>query len=164
MIRDVRRYYLECPECQKAGRPLPPRAPMVTMPIILVPCERLACDLVGPLVRSKSGYKYILSVICVGTKYPYFVPLKRVDALTMAEGLMEVLAHTGIPKDLLTDRGTVFMDTVMRETCRLLGIDKIQTPPYHPESKGVLEHWHRDLKQMLKKHPNCKDEWDKLLK
>lgn len=164
MIRDVRRYCSQCPECQKAGRPLPPRAPMVTMPIISVPYERLACDLVGPLVRSKSGYKYILSVICVGTRYPYCVPLKRVDALTVAEGLMEVLSHTGIPKELLTDRGTVFTGKVMRETCRLLGVDKIQTSPYHPESNGVLERWHRDLKLMLRKHPNCKDEWDKLLK
>ena len=77
---------------------------------------------------------------------------------------MEVLAHTGIPTELLTDRGTVFTGKVMRETCRLLGIDKIQTSHYHPESNGVLERWHRDLKQMLRKHPNCKDEWDKLLK
>ena len=75
----------------------------------------------------------------------------------MAEGLMEVLAHTGIPKELLTDRGTVFTGKVMRETCRLY---KIQTSPYHPESNGVLERWHRDLKQMSRKHPNCKDEWD----
>ena len=54
MIRDVRRYCRSCPECQKAGRPLPPRVPMVQMPIISVPYGRLACDLVGPLPRTKN--------------------------------------------------------------------------------------------------------------
>ena len=66
------------------------------MLIISVPYERLACDLVGPLPRTKTGFKYILTAICVGTRYPYCVPLKRVDAVSVAEGLLEVLAHTGI--------------------------------------------------------------------
>ena len=76
MIRDVRIYCRSCPECQKAGRPLPPRVPMVQMPIISLPYERLACDLVGPLPRTKTGIKYILTAICVGPHYPCCVPLK----------------------------------------------------------------------------------------
>ena len=39
------------------------KAPMATTPIISVPYERLACDLVGPLPRTKRGFKYILTVI-----------------------------------------------------------------------------------------------------
>ena len=53
--------------------------------------------------------------MCMGTRYPYCVPLKRVDAMSVAEGLMEVLSHTGIPVELLTDQGAVFMGRVCRE-------------------------------------------------
>ena len=41
------------------------------------------------------------------------------DATTVAEGLMDV-THTGVPKELLTDQGTVFTGKVMKETCRLI--------------------------------------------
>ena len=64
MIRDVRRYCRSCPKCQKVGRPLPPRVPMVLMPIISVPYERLPCDLLELLPRTKTGFKFILTVIC----------------------------------------------------------------------------------------------------
>ena len=151
MIRDVRRYCRSCPECQKAGRPLP-GVPMVQMPIISVSYERLACDLMGSLPRTKTGFKYILTAIC------------RVDAVSVAEGLMEVLAHTGIPKELLSDQETVFMGKVMKETCRLLNINKLKMTPYHPQSNGILERWHRDLKGVLRKQENQREEWDKLLK
>ena len=86
---------------------------MVQMPIISVPFERLACDLVGSLPRTKTGFKYILTVICVSAHYPSFVSVKREDAISVAEGLMEVLAHTGIPKELLSDQGTVFMEDLL---------------------------------------------------
>ena len=71
---------------------------------------------------------------------------------------MEVLAHTGIPKELLSDQGTVFMGKVMKETCRLLNINKLQTTPYHPQSNGILERWHMDLKGMLRKQENQQEE------
>ena len=87
---DVKRYCVACPDCQRAGRVLQPRVPMVETPIISTPYSRLACDLVGPLTRTKAGHKYLLMVMCVGTRFPYAIPLKRVDAETVAEGLAEV--------------------------------------------------------------------------
>ena len=77
------------------------------------------------------------------------MPLKRIDAVSVAEGLMKVLTHTGIPKELLSVQGTVFTGVVMKETCHLLNINKLQTTPYHPQSNGILERWHRDHKGML---------------
>ena len=103
MRRDARSYCSSCPVCHKAGRPLQPKVPMVQTPIISVPYQRLACDLVGLLPRTSAGHRYILTVMCLGTRFPYCVPIKRVDAITVAEGLMEVIAHTGIPLELLSD-------------------------------------------------------------
>ena len=161
---EVKRYCAACPDCQRAGRALQPRVPMVETPIILTPYQRLACDLVGPLTRTKSGHKYILTVMCVGTRFPYVVPLKRVDAVTVAEGLTEVISHTGIPKELLTDQGSVFTGKLTKQVCELLSIKHLKTTAYHPQSNGILERWHGALKGMLRKLGGVEREWDCLLK
>ena len=102
---EVKRYCAACPDCQRVGRALQPRVPMVETPIISTPYQRLACDLVGPLTRTKSGHKYIWTVMCVGTRFPYVVPLKRVVAVTVAEGLTEVNPTREFPRNCLLTRG-----------------------------------------------------------
>ena len=140
--KDVKAYCSACLECQKTGRQLKPKAPLMVTPIISVPYQCLACDLVGPLNRTKSGFRYILTVMCLGTRYPYAIPLKKVDAITVAEGIMEVVANTGIPMELLSYQGSIFIGKVNSELCRLLNIEKLKTTAYHPQTNGVLERWH----------------------
>ena len=163
--RDVKDFCAACPECHKAGRIVPPKAPpMVTTPIILVPYERIACDIVGPLYKTSDGNRHILILMCLATRYPYCIPLKRVDTESIAEGLMEVIAHTGIPKELLTDQGGVFTCKVFTQACKLLNIRKLKTTAYHPQTNGILEMWHRWLKDALRCQRESGREWDKLLK
>ena len=38
---------------------------------------------------SKSGNKYILTSVCLASKYPEAIALKKVDAPTVAEALIE---------------------------------------------------------------------------
>ena len=130
--KDVKAFCSACLEYQKAGRWLKPKAPLMVTPIISVPYQRLACDLVGPLNRSKSAFRYILTIMCLGTRYPYAIPLKKVDAIIVAEGIMEVVAPTGIPMELLSDQGSIFIGKVNNELCRLLNIEKLKTTAYHP--------------------------------
>ena len=161
---DVKRYCAACPDCQRAGSVLQPRVPMVEMPIISTPYSRLACDLVGLLTRTKAGHKYLLTVMCVGTRFPYAIPLKRVDAETVAEGLAEVMSHTGIPNELLPDQGSVVRGLLARQVCETLGIKKLKTTAHHPQTNGILEHWHGSLKGMLRKLSGVGRKWDSLLK
>ena len=67
--KDARAYCSACPECQRSGRQLQLKAPLVPTPIIGVPYQRLACDLVDLLPKTKSGYRYILTVMCLGTRW-----------------------------------------------------------------------------------------------
>ena len=90
-------------------------------------------------------------MMCMGTRYPYAIPLKKVDARTVAVGILEVIQHTGIPKELLTDQGSVFTSRLNKELCELLGIDHIVTTAHHPQTNGMLERWHACLKGMLMK-------------
>ena len=124
---------------------------MVETPIISDPYQRLACDLVRSLPRTSAGHRYILTVMCLGTRHSYCVPIKRVDAITVSKGLMEVIAHTGIPLELHSDQEAVFTGRVNQELCRLLNISKLRTTAYNLQTNGALESWHGCLKGMLRR-------------
>ena len=102
--------------------------------------------------------------MCLGAKYPEAIPLKQVDALTVADSMVEIFSRIGIPAEILTDQGYVFMGKVTWELCRMLAINHFKTSPYHPQIDGCLERWHGSLKNMLRKCEERKTEWDKILK
>ena len=77
---------------------------------------------------------------------------------------MEVVAHTAIPMELLSDQGSVFIGKVNSELCRLLNIVRLKTTAYHPPKNGVLKSCHSCLKEMLRKVEGGKEGWDRLLK
>ena len=67
------------------------------------------------------------------------MPLKKVDAISVAEGLLELIANTGIPHELLSDQGSVFVGRLNKELCRLLDITKLKPQPTTHKLNGVLK-------------------------
>ena len=59
VISDVAEYYWRCPECQKTAKGSQIRVPLVPLPVMKEPFERIAMDNVGPLPRSRRGNQYI---------------------------------------------------------------------------------------------------------
>ena len=43
------------------------------------------------------------------------------------------------------------MSSVMEEMCKILGIKKLQTTPYHPQTNGLVERLHQTIMQMIGK-------------
>ncbi len=75
----------------------------------------------------------------MATRYPEAIPLRRMDDNSVIDGLLNFFGHFGLPKELLSDRGTNFTSKLMMETCKQLGVGIILLSPYHPESNGILE-------------------------
>ena len=70
----------------------------------------------------------------------------------------------GVPKALLSDRGTNLMSTLMHNICKKLGIHKLNTTAYHPECDGMVEWFNCTLKTALQKHSaTYEPQWDKYL-
>ncbi|XP_063587863.1 uncharacterized protein LOC134765248 [Penaeus indicus] len=149
---DIKRYCRSCHVCQKSTpKGKIRKAPLVSMPIISEPFSRVAIDLVGPLIPSERGHKYILTVIDCATRFPEAVPLRSIDTVSVAENLVNIFSRVGIPKEMLSDRGTQFKSDLMKEINRLLSIKAIFTSPYHACCNGTVERFHAVLKSMLKK-------------
>ena len=142
-VRDFVRTYVGC---QKAARKDNAKAPLQPLPCVAEPFEKVAFDLVGPLPKNSSGYRYLLTVMCLYTKFPEAIPLRRVDNHTVLDAMMEVFSRYGLPKVILTDQGSVFTSKLTRHMCKTFEIHKVRTSPYHPQSDGALERWHACLK------------------
>ena len=164
MYVQVKEMVKTCPGCQRAAKNLNARAPLQPLPCIGEPFRLVAMDIVGPIPRSASGYKYLLTLMDLYSKYPEAIPLKKIDNEAVLEALLEVISRHGIPEAILTDQGSVFMSRLTKSVCNVLGIEQIRTSPYHPQSDGALERWHACLKGMLKRSEVDLKYWDKSLK
>ena len=160
----VKAYVRTCKGCQLAAKQHKSRAPLQPLPCVGEPFQKVAFDLVGPLPRTSSGHKYLLTAMCLYTKYPDAIPLKRVDNASVLDAMMQIFSRYGMPSELLTDQGSVFTSKLTALMCKTFNITKIRTSPYHPQSDGALERWHACLKGMIKRAGGKLSEWDQQLK
>ena len=66
------------------------------------------------------------------------------------ETLSSVFCRFGVPRVLVTDNAPEFTSRELNEFCRINGIAKKESPPYHPQSNGVAERGVQTVKNGLR--------------
>jgi len=148
---DVARFCRQCPQCSRYHRGnLRKRGPL--QPVVPgAPFERWYIDLTGPHPKSNNGYIWILTCMDSFTKWAEAFPLRSKEAEPIAKTLVEqVFSRFGIPLSILSDQGREVDGRIMREVCRLFGVEKLRTTPYKPSTNQV-ERFHRTLNSILGK-------------
>ncbi len=97
--------------------------------------------------------------MCLATKWPEAVSLRSITAKAMVKGLWSIFSRTSIPERILSDQGSQFCGKVVRQLCEMLGIQKVRTSPYHPESNGAVERMHGTFKAILGKCVSDRVDW-----
>ena len=164
--QDVRRFCRSCDKCQRTSpKGATKKVPLSKVPVIDEPFSRIAVDLVGPIIpASDCGNRYILTVVDYCTRYPEAIPLKTIDTERVAEALVDIFTRTGIPHEILSDRGSQFTSDLMAEICRLLSMKQLTTTPYHPMANGAVERFNFTLKTMLKRLASDRPkDWDRYI-
>ena len=156
---DVAAYCKSCEVCQRMSKTRPRKVPLVERQIMTEPHESLAFDIVGPLPLAKGGCQWILTCLDQATKWPEAIPLKSIMARSIAREMLNLFAHTGIPREILTDQGTQFVGNLVTKLCKELGVDQIHTTPYRPESSGLIERMHKTLGSVLRKCASEGKDW-----
>ncbi|XP_049514006.1 uncharacterized protein LOC125941102 [Dermacentor silvarum] len=163
---NVTRFVKSCDTCQRTvPKHLVGRVPLGSMPIVETPFQRVAIDIVGTLSpSSEKGNRYVLTMVDYATRYPDAVALPSIETERVAEALLEMFSRVGIPREIISDRGTSFMSRVMKELSRLLSFKQLPTTPYHPMANGLVERFNGTLKQMIRRM--CQESpknWDRYL-
>ena len=159
----VRAHCESCKVCQKGKRQNARKAPLMIRPVLSEPFESIAFDLVGPMDPGEGGARFVLTAICMASRWPEAIPLRTVTAEDVAEGMFNVFSRTGLPLQLLTDQGPQFMSALVKAMCSQLKVDNIRTAPYHPECNGMIERMHGTLNSMLTKATSEGLDWVKQL-
>ena len=111
------------------------------------PMELVHVDYVGMEVtvaaQEKPVVKNVLVVVDHFTRYVQAFVTNNHTAHTTARVLYNnFFSIFGFPQKLMSDQGTEFTGDVIATMCKLLGIEKIRTMPYHPQTNGSAERVH----------------------
>ena len=111
------------------------------------PFDKIAIDLVSDLNISTSGNQHILTIIDHLAGFPEALPIPDKKADTIVHVFINnFLPIHMCPHFILSDNGTEFKNQLMDNGLQQLGTDYISSAPYHPQSNGKLEVFHKYLK------------------
>ena len=107
MSNDITLFYHSCDVCQHTvSKGHVSKVPLGKMPIIDMLFKRVAIDIIGEIFPASSRrHRYILTLVDFVRRYAEAVPLKTVTTTFVAEALVGIFMHVGIPKEILSDRG-----------------------------------------------------------
>ena len=150
LANDIRDYCRSCLPCQR-GKVL--QHVQLRPEKIQVPFRRFShvhVDLVGPLPLSH-GYTYLLTCIDRSTRWPEAIPLTGISTAECVSAMFHGwISRFGVPSIITSDRGTQFTSSLWSSICSLLSIHHVSTTAFHPQSNGMVERFHRQLKNSLR--------------
>ena len=79
--------------------------PLQPIPVVHTPWTKLVIDIVGPLNTTRRGHKYHLTMVDLATRWPEAIPLKKIDAVSTSEALLNIFSTYVVPQLLVYDNG-----------------------------------------------------------
>jgi len=166
MMRDVRLQVRQCEICQASKHS---RSTEITGRRRLYagcPWQIVAVDSVGPMPMSTHGNNWILLLTDHFTRWADALAIRDASAPTVARALdQHVFCYFGLPEQIHTDQGAQFQSQLMKDLCRVWGVNQSRTTLCHPQGNGVVERNNRMLGDALRSLLLGKSqvEWDAVL-
>ena len=161
MRADVYHFCRKCLVCASRkgpGKPIHP--PLVPIPVG-GPFHRVGVDVLQ-LPVTHQGNRYVVCFVDYLTKWAEAFPIADQRADTIARIFVEqIVCRHGVPEQLLSDRGTNFLSELIKGVCDVLGVKKINTSGYHPQTDGLVEKFNSTLVNLIAKCCETKKrDWD----
>ena len=126
------------------------------------PLTYVSIDILGPLPKTNHGNRFLLVMTDRFSKLTRTVPLRSTSAYAVAKAFCDHWVFTyGPPCHVLTDNGPQFASKFFLATCRELGIEKVFSSAYHPQTNGQVERFNRTILNSLRGYVSERqDDWD----
>lgn len=164
MRKDILKCVSECPECQleRESRKTGLREEVSRPEEVW---QQVSIDHITKLPRT--GGKD--SILVIQDQFSGMIHLKAVTEKESAAKVWQDCKETvwklhGYPREIRTDRGTVFTSRSWKEFQEREGINQNKTTAYHPQANGQVERANREVKKYLRKYVNeNQNNWPELL-
>jgi hypothetical protein len=162
MHKDVEDFVRSCEVCQRRGHR---RDRVFNPPLGSLKAESfnsmVAIDVMGPIPTSLSGNTVIIVLVDHFSKFVVAVPAKDQRTETIVQTIINRWVSVfGPPTRLLSDRGSNFLSSQLKDVCDALHVQKIFTTAYHPQGDGVVERMMSTLSSMIAKQGGDRPDWD----
>ena len=148
MQAEAMQHVLKCTRCLRRKTPshVAPLQPIhVTQPLELVHMDYLSLE------PSKGNIENVLVITDHFTRYALAYPSKTQTAQATARILWDnFICHYGFPEKFISDQGRNFESDLIKELCKIAGVKKLHTTPYHPQGNGQCERFNSTLCNMLR--------------
>lgn len=126
------------------------------------PFHTLHMDHLGPFVRSKNGNEYILGIIDGYSKFIFIKPVRNLKSKTTIKVLKDIFCVVGVPKIIISDRGTSFTSLLFKRYVQSIGVKHVQNSVATPRANGQIERYNRTILESLAASNHGQDErdWD----
>jgi transposase InsO family protein len=159
MASDITAWCKDCQDCARGKTTVHIAAEVEPIEIPSRRFLHLYVDLVGPLPTSKNGESHVLTIIDRSTRWVEAVLLTSTTADSCTSAFVTSwVSRFGVPARVTSDRGPQLAGAVWAAFCKQVGIKHIMMTAYHPQSNGMVERVHRQLKAALRSR-NCGADW-----
>ena len=127
------------------------------------PLASLCIDILGPLQRTKKGYRFLLVITDQLTKLNQVIHLRKITTYNVAVAFVEHWVFKyGPPECFISDNGKQIAAKFFQVVCSILGISNVFTSTYHPQTNGQVERYNCTILAMLRNYVNeHQDDWDR---
>jgi len=149
MRRSIEEYIPKCDSCQRRKDHREFLAPLGQPEEPTEPFDVTSMDLTGPYPLTARKNKCLLTFIDHFTRYAEAFRVEDQTAKTCARVYAtQIITRHCTGSKLITDLGPAFMFIFFREKCKILGVQRVRTSSYHPQSR-----LHRSLHTALSTPP-----------
>jgi transposase InsO family protein len=170
MNAHIKEYVEGCHTCQSiAVHRHRPYGHLEPLPAAQAPAEWITIDFITGLPPAEhygDVYDAVLVVVDRFTKFAWYIACKKTTSAEELAMLLitHVYAVIGTPKNIVSDRGSVFTSEFWSNLCWFLGVRRKMSTAYHPQTDGQTERQNQVLEYFLRAYVNWnQDDWPRWL-
>ena len=153
MRKEIKRIDENCLTCQSQSTAGKKRKEPLQPINVEISSNKIAADIQGPVIKAKiGGNRNILILTDYFTKLVVSTKLQNTTAEAVARAIVEKwILLFGAPNSIHTDQGSNVCSELILELCKLFGMEKTKTSPYHPQD-GMVERHNRVIADVISKY------------
>jgi hypothetical protein len=146
----VQTFLKTCAICQKMSQVKPIIYATPFTAASYRPMDTLNIDSIGPVSTDRFGSCHIIVKICCFTRFIELYAAADTSAMSAARALLNHHGRYGVPNKVRSDKGSQFVNELIKNFYTLVGTEADLTTAYSKEENGIVERANKKVMRHLR--------------